>query len=122
MSTHLENRERERQRKGDGEATGQRSSTRKRATERERKNKGDIFCWRNIMKFCSGGEKMRNGRTRRKFLEVSRCGRAKQRQRNVQKSVLHVQSCFFAIVVFSPFSLPSPLKVMLYETIRHDDF
>ena len=34
-------------------------------------------------------------RVTRKFLEVSRCGRAKQRQRNVQKSVLHVQSCFF---------------------------
>ena len=31
-----------------------------------------------------------------KFLEVSRNSRAKQRQRNVQKSVLHVQSCFFA--------------------------
>ena len=31
-----------------------------------------------------------------KFLEVSRCSRTKQRQRNVQKSVLHVQSCFFA--------------------------
>ena len=26
----------------------------------------------------------------------SRCSRTKQRQRNVQKSVLHVQSCFFA--------------------------
>ena len=35
-------------------------------------------------------------RVAKKFLEVSRCGRAKQRQRNVQKSVLHVQSCFFA--------------------------
>ena len=32
----------------------------------------------------------------RKFLEVSACSRAKQRQRNVQESVLHVQSCFFA--------------------------
>ena len=32
----------------------------------------------------------------KKFLEVSRCSRAKQRQRNVKKSVLHVQSCFFA--------------------------
>ena len=32
----------------------------------------------------------------RKLLEVSRCSRAKQRQRNVQKSVLHVQSCCFA--------------------------
>ena len=27
--------------------------------------------------------------------EVSRCIRAKQRQRNVQKSVLHLQSCYF---------------------------
>ena len=34
-------------------------------------------------------------RVTKKFLEVSRCSRAKQRQRNVQKSVLHVQSCFF---------------------------
>ena len=32
----------------------------------------------------------------KKFLDVSRRARAKQRQRNVQKSVLHVQSCFFA--------------------------
>ena len=29
--------------------------------------------------------------------EVSRCLRAKQRQRNVQESVLHVQSCFSLI-------------------------
>ena len=34
-------------------------------------------------------------RVTKKFLEVSRCSRAKQRQRNVQKSVLHVQSYFF---------------------------
>ena len=32
----------------------------------------------------------------KKFSKVSRCSGAKQRQRNVQKSVLHVQSCFFA--------------------------
>ena len=31
-----------------------------------------------------------------KFLEVSRCSRAKEQQRNVQKSLLHVQSCFVA--------------------------
>ena len=32
----------------------------------------------------------------KKFLGVSRCSHAKQRQRNVQKKcVLHVQSCFF---------------------------
>ena len=35
-------------------------------------------------------------RVTRKFLEVSRCSRAKQRQRNVQKSVLHLKSCYFA--------------------------
>ena len=34
-------------------------------------------------------------RVTKKFLEVSRCSRAKQRQRNPQKSVLHVQNCFF---------------------------
>ena len=34
-------------------------------------------------------------RVTKKFLEVSRYSRAKQRQRNVQKSVLHVQSCLF---------------------------
>ena len=48
-------------------------------------------------------------RVTKKFLEVSCCSRAKQRQRNVQKSVLHVQSCFFAnytnmYCCFSPFS------------------
>ena len=69
------------------------------------------------MKFCSGGvladtrvkmsdsEKRVNKNTSdipsikrvtRKFLEFSRNSRAKQRQRNVKKSVLHVQSCFFA--------------------------
>ena len=51
----------------------------------------------------SGSKKNVNGNTYdissikrviKKFLEVSRCSRAKQRQRNVQKSVLHVQSCF----------------------------
>ena len=70
----------------------------------------------------SGSEKKVNEttydikRVAKKFLEVSRCNRAKQRQRNVQKSLLHVQSCFFLlirpIVVFhrSP-ALPSPLSI-----------
>ena len=35
-------------------------------------------------------------RVTKTFVEVSRCSRATQRKRNVQKSVLHVQSCFFA--------------------------
>ena len=34
-----------------------------------------------------------------------------RRQKNVQKSVMHVQICCFA-----------SLKVMLHETIRNDDF
>ena len=50
----------------------------------------------------SGSEKIANRNTfnissikrvTREFLEVSRCSRAKQLQRSVQKSVLHVQSC-----------------------------
>ena len=70
------------------------------------------------MKFCSGGllattrvkmsdsEKKKVNKSTydtssiklvtRKFLDVLRRSRAKQGQRNVQKSVLHVQSCFFA--------------------------
>ena len=35
-------------------------------------------------------------RVTNKFLKVSRCSRAKRQQRNVQKSVLHMQSCSFA--------------------------
>ena len=46
MPTNLENRKRA------SRATGQRSSTRKRARARE-KNKGDIFGWSNNMKFCA---------------------------------------------------------------------
>ena len=33
---------------------------REKEVERERKSKGDFFCWMDNMKFCSGGEKMRN--------------------------------------------------------------
>ena len=62
MSTNLEYRERERQRQREIRATGQRGSTRKGARAREKKQK-----------------------EARKFLDVSRNSRAKQRQRNVQK-------------------------------------
>ena len=34
-------------------------------------------------------------RVTKKFLEVSRCSGAKQRQRMYKKSVLYVQSCYF---------------------------
>ena len=33
---------------------------REKELERDTQNKGDVFCGRNNMKFCSGGEKMRN--------------------------------------------------------------
>ena len=49
-----------------------------------------------------GGSEKKSGqehikRVTRMFLAVSCCSRAKKRQRNVQKSVLHVQSCFLLI-------------------------
>ena len=48
-------------------------------------------------------------RVTKKFLEVSRCSRAKQRQRNVQKIVLHVQSCFLLIRPIVVFHRSPPL-------------
>ena len=77
---------------------------------------------RTTSKFCSGGDKMGNAsghqckvkmsgsekkvnentydissikRVTKRFLEVSRCSRAKQRQRKVQKKCAARQSCFF---------------------------
>ena len=57
-------------------------------------------------------------RVTRKFLEVSRCSRAKQRQRNGHKKcrccTCKKKLLFLLIrpiVVFSPFSLPSPLSI-----------
>ena len=55
----------------------------------------------------------------KKFLEVSRCSRAKQRQRNVQKKCVARAKFLFAnkgpIVVFhcSP-ALPSPFSITLF--------
>ena len=43
----------------------------------------------------SGSEKKKCQEHNQHFPQVSHCSRAKQRQRNVQISVLHVQSCFF---------------------------
>ena len=89
------------------------------------------------MTFCSGGEKMRNTsghqgenerqwkkrvnkntyhissikRLTRKFPEISRFSRAKQRQKNVQKEVCCTCKVAFLLIrpivlFFSPFSLP----------------
>ena len=103
MSTNLEYRARERQRKRENrrQASEAQPQTKKRATRR-----------RTTWKFCSSGNKMRNSsghqckvkmsgrekkvnektydiscikRLTKRCLEVSRCSRAKQRQRNVEK-------------------------------------
>ena len=86
----------------------------------KKKNNGDQFRWKEKHKNYSGGEKMRKAsgfqgemscsektvigntnissikRVTRKLKEVPRLSRAKQRQGNAKKSVLHVQSSFFA--------------------------
>ena len=61
MPTNLKYSERRRKtEKTESRATGQRCSTRERTRARDKKSKGNIFCWRNNMKFCCSGEKMRN--------------------------------------------------------------
>ena len=59
MPTNLEYRKEKDREK---EKVGQQASEtqQEKELEWERKNKGDIFGWRNNMKFCSCGEKMRN--------------------------------------------------------------
>ena len=51
----------------------------------------------------------RKKRVTKKFLEVSRCSRAKQRQRNVQKKCAARAKFLF-------------LVIMLHGTIRNNDF
>ena len=124
MSTNLEYRARETQRKresGRQASEAQREKGRHRFGAREKKQRRHFFVGRTTRKFCNGGDKMRNAsghqcrmkmsgrgkivnektydnssikRVTKKFLEVLRCSRAKQRQRNYKKSVLCVQSCF----------------------------
>ena len=53
MSTNLEYRESERKRKKVGRQTSE--ANEKNGLSERGKTKGDIFCWRNKMKFCSGG-------------------------------------------------------------------
>ena len=51
-------------------------------------------------------------RVTKRFLEVSHCSRAKQRQRNVQKKCAvraKLIFCYIRLDVFSPLSLPAPL-------------
>ena len=132
LSTNLEYRARERHRKKKVGGRPAELNEKKGDRELERETtKETFFDGRTTWQFCGGGEKIRNAsghrckvkmsgsekkvdknkydissmkRVTKKFLEFSRCSRAKQRQRTVQKSVLHVQSCFFANCCFSLFS------------------
>ena len=75
------------------------------------------------VKMSDGGKKVNKNmddisfikRVTRKILEVLRSGRAKQRQRNVQRKCAACAKLFFLLIrpifVFSPFSLPSPLAL-----------
>ena len=125
--------ERQRKRESGQQASeAQREKGPPRSRARDKKQRRHFFVGRTKGKFCSGGDKIGNAsghqcevkmsgsekkknvnensydissikRVTKGFLEVSRCSRAKQRQRNVQnngkemykKSLLHVQSCFF---------------------------
>ena len=130
MSTNLGNREKE---KVSWQAS---EAQREKELQRDRKNKGDIFCWRNKMKFCSGGEKMRNAngnqgenerqwkkkKVNKNMYEISSVKRVTRKfhvvvvQNNGKEMYKKVCcTCKVAfllirpIVVFSPFSLPSLL-------------
>ena len=106
MSTNLEYREREIE-KVSGRSAELNEKKGDRDLEWEIKKWRHYFCWKNSMKICSGGDKMRNDsghqckvkmsgsekkkvnentydispqkRVTKTFLEVSRCSRARQR-------------------------------------------
>ena len=137
MSTNLEYRARERQRKRESRWQAseiQREKGRQRSRARDKKQRRHFFVGRTTWKFCSGGDKMRNAsghqckvkmsgsekkvnentydissikRVTKKFLEVSRCSRAKKVYCTCKVAFLLIRP----IVVFSPFSLPSPLSI-----------
>ena len=118
--------------------------TPQRSRAGDKKQRSHFFVRGTTWKFCSGCDKIRNTSghqckvklsgsenlvnentydvssiklVTKKFLEVSRCSRAKQRQRNVQKKVCCTcKVAFFAnhrpIVVFNrSLALPSPLSI-----------
>ena len=62
MFTKFEYKERESHGKRESRrqaSEAQREKERQRAKSRDKK-KGDKFCWKKNMKFCNGGEKIRN--------------------------------------------------------------
>ena len=142
MSTNLENRERETQRKRESRRQASEAQREKsnRELQQEIKNKGiGTTTW----KCCSGGEKMRNatghhGENERhwkkvnkntfdissinwvttKFLEVLRCRRANNGKNWTKKVCCTCKVSFLIIrpiVVFSEFSFPSPLSITRFN-------
>ena len=145
MSTNLEYRARETQRKresGRQASEAQREKGRHRFAAREKKQRRHFFVGRTTRKFCNGGDKMRNAsghqcrmkmsgrgkmvnektydnssikRVTKKFLEVLRCSRAKQRQRNYKKVCCACKVALFLIRPIDVFhrspALPSPLSI-----------
>ena len=140
MSTNLEYRAGERQRKRESRrqaSEAQREKGRQRSRVRRR-----FFVGRTTWKFCSGGDKMGNPSghqckvkktgsektvnentyeissiklVTKKFLEVSWWSRAKQRQRNVQKKCAARANLLFLLirpiaVLHHSPALPSPLS------------
>ena len=131
LSTNLEYRAGERQRKREIRL----QATEAQREKRDKKTKETFFYWKKNMKICSGSDKVRNARGHKckvkmsgsekivnenaydisfikrltkKFLEASRCSREKQRQRNVQKKCAARAKLLFLlirpVIVFLPFS------------------
>ena len=72
MSTNLEYRARERQRKRESGREAQREKGRQGFRARDEKPKETFFCWKNNMKIlCSGGDKMGNASGHQCKVEMS---------------------------------------------------
>ena len=125
MYTNLEYRAGERQRRQRQASEAQREKGQQRSRARDKIQMRHFFVGRTAGKFCSGGDKMGNATGHqckvkmsgsekkserelvrhflpksltRKFLEVSRCSRAKQRQRNVQKKFAARAKLLFLLI------------------------
>ena len=71
MSTNLEYRAGERQRKRESRRQAQREKGRQRSRARDRKQMRQFFVERTTRKFCSGGDKMRNASRHRCKVKMS---------------------------------------------------
>ena len=125
LCTQIWNIEQEKDREGRGRPAKLNEKKGNRGLEREIKNMRHYFVGRTTGKFCSGGDKMGNAsghqckvnmsgsekkvnensydissikHVTKNFVEVSRCSRAKQRQRNVQKKCAARAKLLFLLI------------------------